>query len=123
MNKSDLNKVEEYFFDNYYRVLVLPEDGKFIVSVDVYITQWNQSDQREICIENTCLLVKEINNFSPGIDQRVEKIIVIGVRVAGRDETINVKWILSGKPGFLDIEKLYKYSWLVARGQMNTGTS
>lgn len=118
MSEPGLSKIEEYFFDNFYRVLVIPEDGKFIVSVDVYIAYWNHTNPREICIENTCLLVKEISNISLGMDLSVEKIVVIGVRVSGKDETINVKWVLNRKPGFQDIERLYKYSWLIARGQV-----
>lgn len=110
--------VNEYFFDNYYRVVVLEDEGGFLVSVDVYITDWRLGEPVEKCINNTCLLVKEITlNNSQEYPCNPSKITIIGVKTSGKRETISVKWLCREKPGYNQIQALYELSWRIARGE------
>ncbi|MEM4490547.1 MAG: hypothetical protein QXK41_05245 [Desulfurococcaceae archaeon] len=113
------NGMEEYYFDNFYRVVLLRDDEKYVVSVDVYYAGWKYDDQRKICVENTCLIIKEIDPSETSISlQDVERIFVIGVKVDNKFETINVKWILKSKPCREVIETIYKFSWKLASGML-----
>ncbi|MEM0001143.1 MAG: hypothetical protein QXH02_06915 [Desulfurococcaceae archaeon] len=117
MNGEVGNVLEEYYFDDYYRVLVINEDGRYVVSVDVYYANWEYSEHRELCIEEVCLLVKEIapSQVKVSVDG-VVKVLVIGTRVGGRYETINVKWIMVRKPSSSEISSIYMDSWNIAKG-------
>ena len=115
--------LEEYYFDNFYRVLVVRENEKYVVSVDVYYNEWKRIDQKEVCVENTCLLVKEVDpNDVKALFQSVEKIFIIGVKVNDKLETVNVKWVFNSKPSREVMEKIYKYSWKIASGEVSANT-
>ncbi|AFL67036.1 hypothetical protein Desfe_1165 [Desulfurococcus amylolyticus DSM 16532] len=109
--------ISEYYFSDYYRVIVIEEGDSYIVSVDVYRSKWIFTDYTEKCVENTCLLLKELSPESNGnryVDlDSVSKIIIIGVKVDDNYETINVKWVLRKKPTYSDIESLYEASWRI----------
>ena len=106
--------IEEHYLNDYYRVLVIRDNDKYIVSVDVYRAEWKYQDYFVNCINEVCLLFKEIENLDISIDLNgVEKIIVIGSRVKDKYETINVKWILNHKPSQTEVEKIYQYSWKI----------
>lgn len=109
------NYVREVFFDNYYRVLVVHGGSEYTVSVDVYHVGWIFTDYRERCIDNICLLIAEAP--IPHIEGLVVKrVLVIGIRVGERAETINVKWFIDKNPTTEDLERIYKYSWMIVRG-------
>lgn len=115
------NKVEEHYFDEYYRVIVISEEGKYIVSVDVYRVGWSYKNYKEICIENICLLLKELPINLVGTTLRgVEKVILVGTRVGDKYETINVKWIVDHKPSDVELQELYDFSWKLIRISENT---
>jgi hypothetical protein len=124
MNTGDeADYLEEYYFDNFYRVLVIRENEKYVVSVDVYYNGWKYINQKEVCVENTCLLVKEIDpNDVKAVFQSVEKIFIIGVKVNDKLETVNVKWVSNSKPNREVIEEIYKYSWKIASGEVSANT-
>lgn len=107
--------IREYYFDEYYRVIVVRDGEKYVVSVDVYRPNWVFSDHREICAENTCLLFKELDNRVMGVSG-VEKTIIIGAKTGNRVETINVKWIIDHEPSEEEIREMYKYSWSIVSG-------
>lgn len=117
MNTEAGNVLEEYYFDDYYRVLVINEEGKYVVSVDVYYANWRYSEHRELCIEEVCLLVKEItpSQVKANVDG-VMKIMVIGTKVKDKHETINVKWIMNRKPSSNEILGIYRDSWNIVKG-------
>lgn len=107
--------LEEYYFDDYYRVLVMRDENKYVVSVDVYHAKWEYPDYEDLCIENVCLLVKEIVPRETSI-RGVEKVIVIGVKVKDKYETIGVKWTIDHKPSSDEVYNIYRESWDIARG-------
>lgn len=116
MNAEAGNVLEEYYFDDYYRVLVINEEGKYVVSVDVYYANWKYSEHRELCVEEVCLLIKEIAPSQVKVNMDgVVKIIVIGTRVKGKHETINVKWIMNRKPSINEVSSIYRESWNIAK--------
>ncbi|MCY0868903.1 MAG: hypothetical protein OWQ48_06760 [Desulfurococcus sp.] len=116
MNGSiEPENVSEYYFSEHYRVLVVEENGEFTVSVDVYREGWDFTDYTSKCIGDVCLLLKELTSDSlrivaEGIEG-VVKVAVIGVRVADKYETIGVKWVIDRKPGYAQVEAIYKASW------------
>jgi hypothetical protein len=111
-------EVIEQYFDNFYRVVVVRDNGEYVVSVDVYYVGWTYGDHREVCIENTCLLMKELDASILRVNPcKSRKIIVIGTRLGSKAETINIKWICSEKPSGRELEELYRLSWIIARGE------
>lgn len=115
MNETGI--IEEYYFDDYYRVLVMVDGTKYVVSVDVYYVGWNYDEYKELCIGEICLLVKELTPIGRIDSINIEKIVVVGTRVGNKLETINVKWIMDSKPGDNEMLKIFKNSWRVARGE------
>lgn len=116
MNETGI--VEEYYFDDYYRVLVMVDGTKYIVSVDVYYVGWNYNEYKELCVGEICLLVKELIPIGRMDSINIEKIVVIGTRVGNKLETINVKWIMDSKPSDSEMLKIFKSSWRIARGEL-----
>jgi len=112
---SSPSNVTEYYFSNHYRVLVVEDGEAYTVSVDVYRDKWGFTGHVEKCIRDVCILFKEIPREALseiGISvEGVVRAIVIGVRVGGKEEAINVKWILVRKPTYRDVEALYRASW------------
>lgn len=116
MKAGTVNILEEYYFDEYYRVLVMGEENKYVVSVDVYYASWKYSEYRELCVGEVCLLVKDILPSEVKVSiSGVEKISVIGVKVKDKCETINVKWIMNRKPTNEEISSIYKDSWSIVK--------
>lgn len=108
---SDYNaNVEEYYFDDYYRVVILRENGSYVVSVDVYSSDWIFKSFESICVENVCMLVKRLKDIPTEVNG-VSEIIIIGVRVKDKLETINVKWVMDHKPSREELERVYRSSW------------
>ncbi|QOR94857.1 hypothetical protein IMZ38_02765 [Thermosphaera chiliense] len=113
--------VFEYYFSDYYRVIVFREGENFIVSVDVYRKGWPFKDYEEKCVAEgqVCLLFKTISPAQlPGEPLlSVEKIIVEGVRVSGVEETISVKWFFKGELGQEEVSKVFNASWSLIKCQ------
>ncbi|MEM0325732.1 MAG: hypothetical protein QW733_01690 [Desulfurococcaceae archaeon] len=103
--------VEEYYFDDYYRVVVVRDEQDHIVSVDVYRPTWKYDSYESICVENVCLLISVLRNPEISAIHGVKKIIVIGVKVNEKVETVNVKWIVDHKPSRSEVEAMYRESW------------
>uniref|UniRef100_A0A7C4D7B9 Uncharacterized protein n=1 Tax=Staphylothermus marinus TaxID=2280 RepID=A0A7C4D7B9_STAMA len=111
------SNVSEYWFNNYYRVIVvkLSNDKKF-VSVDVYRDKWLFKDYEEICISNNeyCLLYSEVDplKYNHLFDNiLIDKIIVTGVKSNKVFETINIRWFITGEIDYNSILKIFQYSW------------
>lgn len=111
--------IEEYYFDEYYRVLVMADGAKYVVSVDVYHVGWNFNGCKELCMGEICLLVKELAPIVKIDSINIEKIIIIGTKVGNRLETINVKWIVSNRPSDNEMLKIFRSSWKIARGELS----
>ncbi|MCC6034299.1 MAG: hypothetical protein LM567_02210 [Desulfurococcaceae archaeon] len=108
---SDAHYYEEIYFDEFYRVLVLSEKDNFIVSVDVYVKKASFESPKETCIDNICLLLKEVKDASRTL-LGVINILVVAIKVRENPvEVISVKWILNHKPSREEIEYIYKKSW------------
>mgnify|MGYP001772586198 CR=1 FL=1 len=105
------SKIEEYYFNEYYRVLVIEDEEGYVVSVDVYKNSWKYEDAESICVENTCLLLKKIKGNPTSNITGVKEVIVIGARVGSSLETINVKWLLDHKPSLEEVRAIYESSW------------
>lgn len=103
--------VEEYYFDDYYRVVVVKDGQDYVVSVDVYKNSWAYDVYESICVENTCLFVKRLSGDSTRCVSGVREVMITGVKVGSKVETINVKWILDHKPSFQEVGALYECSW------------
>jgi len=122
-------KVSEYWFMDYYRVLVIStgESNEKVVSVDVYRRTWPYSDYSELCVASGryCLLYKELvpreiaYRFSRF---EIKKIIVTGVRAGKISEVVNVRWLIEGQVSYSDLEELFYLSWKLigCRGPLNT---
>lgn len=105
---------EEVYFDEFYRVLVLGEKGKYIVSVDVYAKSEKFEYSNSTCVDNVCLLVKEVKEL-PSSVQGIIKTLIIAVKVLENPvEIVSVKWLLDHKPSREEIEKIYRESWRLA---------
>ncbi len=116
MNINGFNKVSEYWFLNYYRVLAIDlGDDKYFLSVDVYRRKWLFKEYKIYCINgnNYCILYKSFEEPSKinGVD--VEKIIVTGIKAGDIYETVNVRWIIHGKLSYQVIEKIFYESWKI----------
>ncbi|MET1159652.1 MAG: hypothetical protein ABWW65_01700, partial [Thermoprotei archaeon] len=57
-----MTSVSEYWFLDYYRVLVISENTHKVISVDVYRRKWIFEDYEEVCSHDNkyCLLYKII---------------------------------------------------------------
>jgi len=109
--------VAEYWFANYYRVLVINlENGSKVLSVDVYRKAWLFGESEAQCIENNkyCLLYKVLEPKPETYELKravIEKIIVTGVKVGDIYETVNVRWFIRGELEAPEIEKIFYWSW------------
>ncbi|MEM2025276.1 MAG: hypothetical protein QXW94_03195 [Desulfurococcaceae archaeon] len=111
-------KIEELFFDEYYRMLVLEDLNRFIISVDVYKPGWDYTNYKDVCINETCLLLKELSPSEINLDAAmggVEKVVVVGVKVGAKFETIGVKWFMKHKPSSEEVRSIYERSWRIIR--------
>lgn len=104
-------EVEEYYFDDYYRVIVIRSSQYYVVSVDVYVNHWIFDVYESTCIEDTCLLVKKLGEDALECISGVREIMVVGVKVGSKLETINVKWFVDHRPSAQEVETIYRCSW------------
>jgi len=108
------DNVSEYWFHNYYRVLVIDRgDGLKILSVDVYRRGWFFDKYDSKCVDqNYCLLYAYIDNPKTMLNKVVvEKIIVTGVKARDTYETINVRWFIRGDLTYSVVEEIFYASW------------
>ena len=113
------SNVSEYWFLRYYRVLVIAENSKKTVSVDVYKKGFNHVTTSEKCLENKeyCILYSEIDKkdyfelFGKDLGNKIEKIIIVGIKAKDKTETVNVRYIVNGELTYNDIGKLFYKSW------------
>ncbi|OYT40313.1 MAG: hypothetical protein B6U89_02510 [Desulfurococcales archaeon ex4484_58] len=114
MNEEEI--VSEYWFHNYYRVLVVRLNKEsYLLSVDVYRNEWMFNDYEERCVSGKkyCLLYKKLeeNINIESSDLEVREVMITGVKAGDIYETINVRWIVVGKLRCNDIEKIFYRSW------------
>ncbi|WFO75423.1 hypothetical protein J4526_00525 [Desulfurococcaceae archaeon MEX13E-LK6-19] len=113
------SNVSEYWFLRYYRVLIIEENGKKTVSVDVYKKGFVHKITSEKCLENKeyCILYSEIDKkdylkiLGEDLANKIEKTIVVGVKAKNKTETVNVRYIINGELTYNDIERLFYKSW------------
>lgn len=110
-------RVSEYWFLDYYRVLVVDlGDGSRFISVDVYRRDWRFKDYDIECVGDGkyCLLYKTLKPDPSKYvlsRARIERIVVTGVKASDRYETVNVRWFVKGDLSYSDIEKIFYWSW------------
>lgn len=104
--------IEEYYFDDFYRVILVEEEEGYTLSVDVYLPYWPFGESEKSCVtadgREICLLFKEleINEFT----DLVGKVVVTGSLIGGESETINVKYFLKRRPSTEEVRQLYEYA-------------
>lgn len=112
--------VSEYWFLKYYRVLVIEEDDKKIVSVDVYRKNFVATSKTVLkCIdgENYCIMYEELSEpeyrdvIPSSLRDKVKKVVVVGVKAKDKLETINVRYVVHGNLKYSDVEELFYASW------------
>ncbi len=123
----EASNVSEYWFYNYYRVLVIELDKEYVVEVDVYRKDWPFKDVDKIeCLSNKkyCMLYKSIspeyimsNNLLSDevLVKSLNKVIIVGVKVGERSEVINVRYFIN-KDIMLRydyLESLFYSSWRI----------
>ncbi len=100
--------VEEYWFDEYYRVYKLRlRDGKIVLTIDVYREGFPLEPEDRLSLGQVSLLYSDLSPNVlglPGID-RVE---LVGLEVPGRRETIGVRVYMSRDPGPGEVEEIYR---------------
>lgn len=115
------SNVSEYWFLRYYRVLVVEEDGEKIVSVDVYKKGYDHEVVDENCLSSKeyCILYSEVDKnkyssvFEKSIYDKIDKIVIVGVKARDRLETVNVRYVVKGDLTYNDIEQLFYASWRI----------
>lgn len=114
------SNVNEYWFLKYYRVLVIEEDDKKIVSVDVYKKDFTVTSNTVLkCIDdkNYCIMYRELsmpeyrNVIPSSLRDKVKKVVVVGVKAKDKLETINVRYVVHGDLKYSDVEELFYTSW------------
>ncbi len=106
--------LSEYWFLDYYRVLKIRSNGKYLLSIDVYRRGFPFEPSYRECVmdDKYCLLYHEYPIDRVGIDG-VERVVITGVKAGDRYETVNVRWVLSIDPGYDLIEEIFYRSWEV----------
>lgn len=115
------SEITEYYFSDFYRALVVKiNENEYMVSIDVYKKRSecmpNGHNVRYVCINDTCLIVEEIDPAVVINSIKVEglsKIFIITTKVGDNCEIINVKWLVNKKPMFEDVETMYTASWQI----------
>ena len=114
------DNVSEYWFLEFYRVLVTRIDNENYVSVDVYREEWPWSldGSTKICVkdEEYCLLYHVIdrdlvNKVFDKLAENIVKVEAVGVKTGDKLETVNVRYIIRGELKYNDIEQLFYNSW------------
>lgn len=104
--------IEEYYFDDFYRVILVEEEGGYTLSVDVYLPYWPFGEYEKSCVQTdekeVCLLFKELEMSE--FTDLVEKVVVTGSLIGGEYETINVKYFLKKRPSTEEVRQLYEYA-------------
>lgn len=115
-----LESVSEYWFHNYYRVLVIDSSSEYVVSVDVYRRGWLWSVDEESCLSDReyCLVYHRVDpavlsDKLGDLASLVRRVEIVGVKARGRVEAVNVRYFLSRDRvlKYSDIEKLFYISW------------
>ncbi len=123
---SVLENVSEYWFHNYYRVLVVKTGSSYLVSVDVYRKGWIWSiDDREcVCNGEYCLLYHRVSREElasiDGLEDVIDRVVeafIVGVKARDRLETVNVRYRIEGSSPlkYSDIEKIFYASWSLTK--------
>ncbi|MGC9121885.1 MAG: hypothetical protein ACP5HP_02985 [Thermogladius sp.] len=114
------HSVREVYFSDYYRVLVVEEDDKVFVSVDVYKKGFDYPVTRTSCVkEDFCLIYSTLDPALAGPDLKdvTLSLEVVGSKTPGGVETLNVRWVLRKPLGEDVLRKVFETSWLLIRAK------
>ncbi len=104
----------EYWFLDYYRVLKVRSNDKYVLSVDVYRRRYPFRPEEENCLEDGkyCIYYNRIDPGETGVKGVID-VIVTGIKAGKVVETVNVRWILDHDPQYSEIEEIFKKSWII----------
>ncbi|WP_440058923.1 hypothetical protein ACSU1N_03775 [Thermogladius sp. 4427co] len=112
--------VREVYFSNYYRVLLVEEEDRVFISVDVYKKGFDFSISKSMCVrEDFCLLYSSLDpgSYKGLLPENVLSIEVVGARTPAGLETLNVRWVVK-KPVDNDLlKKIFEASWKIVGSQ------
>ena len=117
-----MENISEYWFHDYWRVLIVELSDRSIVSVDVYRDGWFWNTDSMKCIddENYCVLyhkvsLDELSRVFGELSKYFISVEVVGIKAKDRLETVNVRYTVSGdkKLTYNDISELFYKSWVL----------
>ena len=117
-----MENISEYWFHDYWRVLIVELSDRSIVSVDVYRDGWFWNTDSIRCIdgENYCILyhkvsMDELSRVFGELSKYFISVEVVGIKAKDRFETVNVRYTVSGdkKLTYNDISELFYKSWVL----------
>jgi len=117
-----LGNISEYWFHDYWRVLVIELSDRLIISVDVYRDTWLWNTDSIECIDdkNYCILYykvskDELNKVFGELSKYFIDAEIVGIKAKDRFETVNVRYKVSGdkKLTYNDISELFYKSWIL----------
>jgi len=117
-----MENISEYWFHDYWRVLIIELSNRTIVSVDVYRDGWfwNTDSMKCIDVENYCILyhkvsMDELSRVFGELSKYFISVEVVGIKAKDRLETVNVRYMVSGdkKLTYNDISELFYKSWIL----------
>lgn len=117
-----MKNINEYWFHDYWRVLVIETSDRLIVSIDVYREGWFWNIDSRKCIdgENYCILyhkvsLEEIGKLLGKLSEYIIDVEIIGIKAKDRFETIGVRYVISSNKNltFQDLSELFYKSWIL----------
>jgi len=111
-----LTLVEEYWFDEYYRVYKLRlRDGKIVLTIDVYREGFPLEPGDRLSLGQVSLLYSDLDPGVLGLPG-VKKVELVGLEVPGRRETIGVRVYMKRDPGPGKVEEIYRKARSLVEG-------
>jgi len=117
---ESMENISEYWFHEYWRVLLIGSGDHLIVSVDVYRTGWFWNTDSMECLSDGkyCLLYHnvsrdELDRVLGELSKYIVKAEIVGVKAGERFETVNVRYTVSRdrELTYNDISDLFYSSW------------
>lgn len=108
--------VEEYWFDEHYRVYKLRlRDGRIVLTIDVYREGFPLEPRSSLGLGKVSLLYSDLDPGILGLPG-IGRVELVGLEVPGRRETIGVRVYMSRDPGPGEVEEIYRRARSLVEG-------
>lgn len=112
--------VRELHFSDYYRMLVVEEEDRLYISVDVYKKGFDYPVTKSVCVrDDFCLLYSNQArvDLEPELAGKVIELVIVGSKTPAGLETLNVRWVVKKPFSDEELRKVFDASWRLVKAK------